>query len=109
MLGAGYLEYVEGKLRGKERKMLEGFNQMRIWAGVLGASALVFEVFIFRNINAIGLGIGLLALGAVMLQRQRSRGEVNFDELMGKPKNDAPEAGYKPKRKTDQDDDVYEV
>lgn len=108
LLGAGYLEYLEGKLRGKERKIMEGLTQMRIWGGVLGASAVVFEVFIFRNVNPIGLGIGLLALGAVMLQRQRSRHEVDFDELMDKPKHDS-ETKYKPKRKTDQDSDIYEV
>lgn len=106
-LGAGYLEYYEGMIRGKERKVAEGKTQMKIWAGVLAASALVFEVFIFQSLSPVLLGLALLAGGFLLMRRQRGD-EVDFDVLT-KPKNDDPII-RKAKNKNDEDDDtVYDV
>lgn len=113
LLGAGYLEYAKGMLDNNERKMREGRTQMKVWALVLGVSALVFEVFIFQNLSAVGIGMLLLVAGAVLMRNQKreaAQGEVDFDDLTGKAKNDGSTT-EKPKRKVknDEDDTVYEV
>lgn len=100
LLGAGFLEYYEGKLLGHDKKIRNGMAQMQIWAVVLVASALVFEVFIFQNISAIVFGLALVAGGAYLLNRQRT--PVDFDELT-KAKNDDISA-EKPKRKFKNED-----
>jgi hypothetical protein len=113
LLGAGYLEYAKGKLDDNARKMREGAGQMKVWGTVLGISAVVFEVFIFQNLSAVGIGMLLLVVGAVLMRRQQrdaDDGEVDFDDLTGKAKNDGSTT-EKPKRKAknDEDDTVYEV
>jgi len=100
LLGAGFLEYYEGKLLGKDKKVREGITQMKVWALVLAGSALVFEVFIFQNINAIMFGLVLVGGGAFLLNRQGK--PVDFDELT-KVKNDDFSV-EKPKRKVKNDD-----
>jgi hypothetical protein len=107
LLGAGFLEYYEGKIFGKEKKVREGITQMKIWAVVLVSSAFVFEVFIFQNVSAILLGAALVAGGAYLLNRQRT--PVDFDVLT-KTKNDDISV-EKPKRKSknnefDEDEDA---
>jgi len=100
LLGAGFLDYYEGKLLGKDKKANEGMTHMKIWTGVLIGSALVFEVFIFQNVSAILLGLILVGGGAFLLNRQRI--PVDFDVLT-KTKNDEIN-GEKPKRKAKTDE-----
>ncbi len=100
LLGAGFLEYYEGKLLGKDSKVREGMAQMKIWSIVLVASALVFEVFIFQNISSILLGL-LLVGGGIYLHNRRST-PVDFDVLT-KTKNDDISV-EKPKRKVKNDE-----
>lgn len=104
LLGAGFLEYYEGKILGKAKKVREGISQMKVWTTVLVASALVFEVFIFQNVSAVLLGIALVAGGGYLLNRQRT--PVDFDVLT-KAKNDDISV-EKPKRKVKNDDDFDE-
>ena len=100
LLGAGFLEYYEGKLLGKEKKVREGMTHMKIWSVVLAASAVVFEVFIFGNISAVMLGLLLVGGGLYLQNRQRT--PVDFDELT-KAKNDDITI-EKPKRKFKNDE-----
>lgn len=100
LLGAGFLEYYEGKILDKPKKIREGMSHMKIWTAVLVGSALVFEVFIFGNVSAVMLGIVLVGGGAYLLNRQRK--PVDFD-ILTKAKHDDISV-EKPKRKVKNDD-----